>query len=154
MIITWWICELTLSREAFAPSMALVAVLAAALASSGAALRLRGGWAEQQAYNDPAKPPAWVAAPQVLAPGVPGNMPPPVFPADYVPPDPYVLQSGPIFINSAPPPQKAPAGGVWPPAQPDGPIEYSPYMRPLTLLDAKGGEYSKNDPNIAVGKKK
>jgi len=109
----------------------LALALAVALAATAVAAIAR--WGEEQAYLDPAKPPAWLTAAGLQPPAVPLNPPPPLPPSAVVPAEPDLVAAGPaLFVAQDAPPftNDAPAAGV-----------AVPGMRPLTLLDAKGGEY-------------
>jgi hypothetical protein len=125
-----------------------------------------------QIYNDPSKPPLWMQPPSLdkVALAVPRTPPAPVAPSALLPADPYIINAAYFDEMSR---QYSTAGGtgktstnskntpVWPPSPPTGPPgafmgpmgAWQPPFRPLTLLDAKGGEYAKNDPTIG-GKKK
>lgn len=104
------------------------ATLVAAICVGAAVAASR--WGEQQAYLDPGNPPAWVTSP-LQAPAVPLNPPPPLPPSMVAPAEPDLVAAGPaLFVAQEPPPFHVDAG--------EAPL---PDMRPLTLLDAKGGEY-------------
>lgn len=160
-----------------------VAVRRAAMAQTAEERSLRSNQASNawpppnMVYEDPAKPPAWMQTP-VGFPAVPGTPPAPVAAGALLPTDPFVINgnyfdqlsqqiavaaqapsaggaggSAPAAGGAAAPPAKEPA---WPPSPPRGmpvPVPGVPGMRPLTLMDVKGGEYSRDDPDIAKPKK-
>lgn len=99
-------------------------------------------------YSDQNKPPIWLQARDGQEPVVPLHEPAPVPAGALVPNDPYILNSAYYdeIAPQLPPPQPGQSLNAWPPMEPYGlgyPVgvpEQLP-MRPLTLLDAKGGEY-------------
>lgn len=107
-------------------------------------------------YTNQDSPPPWVVGPAGALPAVPISQPAPIAPAGIIPADPFTSAH---YFDSAPPqvismPQElaglpASGSGVWPPSKPLFPGSLSwagtAPMRPLTLLDAKGGEYAKDE---------
>lgn len=135
-------------------------------------------------YEDPAKPPAWMQTPvgYPAVPGTPpapvaaGAL----LPTDpFVINGNYFDQLSQQIAVAAQAPSAGGAGGsapagqdgkaaggtaaapaqepAWPPSPPRGmpmAVPGVPGMRPLTLMDVKGGEYARDDPEIGKGKAK
>jgi len=112
-------------------------------------------------YDKADAPPSWMQAPADALPAVPRNPPAPVPAGALIPTDPYVINSAYFDEMSRQAPSVASGADTdkaWPPSPPQGlpaAVPGVPGMRPWTLLDAKGGEYAKDTPDLsAKGKKK
>lgn len=153
-------------------------------ASSEAQQRNKAWPPPDQVYEDPAKPPAWMQTPMgyPAVPGTPpapvaaGAL----LPTDpFVINGNYFDQLSQQIAVAAQAPGAGGAGGsapagkdgkaaggaaappaqepAWPPSPPRGmpmAVPGVPGMRPLTLMDVKGGEYARDDPEIGKGKGK
>jgi len=121
--------------------------------AAGASVRRARDWPPaNMIFSDPGKAPPWMQAAAGADPAVPRNPPAPVPEGALIPTDPYVVNSG-YFdelsrVMTPSVPNAAGTGdpsSAWPPSQPQGlPVAMAgiPGMRPLTMLDAKGGEYA------------